>query len=167
MAAGDEASLEGRDHGCGARLRGGIDRLAVFRRHAGCGDRSPQRPLQAYDLAHSVMANTQLAVRLEIEPGLIADDIEGIEQRRAPPARRQPRRPRTVSTYATSARRSLRRRLRNAAAGQTHGRQDEHGLHEFPLFPLRPRRGIGSHSSSPDGSIIGSVADGLPRPVPI
>ena len=59
-------------------------RFAIFNCHAVKRNRSPQRSSQRQKLAHLVVADPQLAVRLQVQLGSLADHIESIEEGRLP-----------------------------------------------------------------------------------
>ena len=62
----------------------GEDRFAIFNCHAVERNRSPQRSSQRQKLAHLVVADPQLAARLQVQLGSLADHIESIEEGRLP-----------------------------------------------------------------------------------
>src|SRR3954469_4248252 len=67
-----------------ARSGSGEDRFAIFNCHAVERNRSPQRSSQRQKLAHLVVADPQLAARLQVQLGSLADHIESIEEGRLP-----------------------------------------------------------------------------------
>ena len=126
--AGDKTSLKRRNHRRGTRLRGGIERLAVFGCHAGCGDRSTQRPPHREGFCPS--GNGKCAVRCSpTDPtGSGRPMISRVSSGVGPPARRRPRVPAPIPHTQHRHRLRMRGRMENPISQAQDQREDEGSL---------------------------------------